>query len=407
MVKKGSSKRSDKDSIEEIESILSQEIEATAPKKKEIKHNKPEKKAKEKKEPKEHPATKHPILISLIISLVLTAIPCIFVCNYIDSITSFLKGASSDSSQEQQPDEPEEDKTKTNFGDKPLIFYISGSDSRSDVSDPNARSDVNIVAVVNPTTSKILLVSIPRDYYVQLHDTTGLRDKLTHAGIYGIDMSRQTIEDILDIEVDETIKVGFDALEDIVDAIGGIDIDSDQDLTTHTNKSCHFKEGVQHVDGKCALAFSRERYAYETGDRHRGQNQQQVISKIIAKATTPAYILKLPDILRAADGMFQTSLSYSEMLDIIKYQLFSGTSWKVESISLDGTGSMQPTYSIPSQDLYVMIPDEDSIEEAQEKITQYLKTAKQLEEEEKARLEAEAKAKAEAEAENNNTELTE
>ncbi len=402
MVKKTTSRRPKKDSIEEIEKILSQELEVSDSKKKEVKQNKIEKKA------REHTPTKHPVLIAAIVTFIISAIAGFFIYRYIDSFTNFLKNASSDSHQEEDDKKEEKKENLTNFGDKPIVFYISGSDSRTSVSDESARSDVNIVTVVNPTTSKILLISIPRDYYVQLHGTTGLRDKLTHAGIYGINMSKQTVEDILDVKIDDTIKVGFDALKDIVDAIDGIDIYSDQDLTPHTDKSCHFTTGTQHVDGKCALAFSRERYAYETGDRHRGQNQQQVISKIIAKVTTPAYILKLPDILRAADGMFETSLTYAEMLDIIKFQLFSGTNWKIESISLDGTGSSQPTYSMPGQDLYVMIPNQETIDDAHDKIVEYLKTAKQIEEEEKARAEAEAKAKAEAEAaENNNIELTE
>lgn len=388
MTKSTTSGRPDKDSIEAIEDSLSQEIKAVAPKK--TKHHKSEKKAK-----KEHATTKHPLLVSIIATVAIVAVCGFFVYNrYVKSFTDFLKNASSDSREEDDTKEQKKDNL-TSFGEKPIVFYISGSDSRTSVSDETARSDVNIVAVVNPTTSKILLITIPRDYYVQLHGTTGLRDKLTHAGIYGINMSKETIEDLLDVEINETIKVGFDALQNIVDALGGIEIYSDQDLTAG---KCHFSTGTQHVDGKCALAFSRERYSYETGDRHRGQNQQQVISKIIAKATTPAYILKLPDILRAADGLFETSLSYSEIIDIIKFQLFSSTDWKVESISLDGTGSSQPTYSMPGQDLYVMIPDEDTVDEAHEKIVQYLKTAKQLEEEEKARLEAEAKAKAEAEA---------
>lgn len=382
--------KSKKDSIDEIEIILDRET-----KKIETRKTKP---AKPAKTPKEHKPTKHPLVIAVIVTFFLAAVPTFMFFRYYNAITDFIKGvAKKEETSEEQPAEKEEE--KINFGTTPIVVYISGSDSRTSVHDETARSDVNIIAVVNPTTSKILLVNIPRDYYVQLHDTTGLRDKLTHAGIYGVDMSRQTLEDLLDVKVDKTVKVGFDALETIVDALGGIDIYSDQDLNLKSGK-CKFVGGTtQHVDGACALAFSRERHSYTTGDRHRGENQQQVISKILAKATTPAYILKLPEILRAADGLFETTFTYNEILDMIKFQIFSRPNWHVESISLDGTGSMQPTYSIPSQDLYVMIPNEDTVATAQEKITYYLKTAEQLkaEEEEKARLEAE----------NNNTELTE
>lgn len=381
--------KSKKDSIEEIEIILDRETKKAKAKK--------SKKPKTKKAPKEHQPTKHPVLISVIVTLVITAAPVFMFFRYYSAITDFIKGATKkdEGTSEQQPNESEEE--KINFGATPIVVYISGSDSRTSVQDTSARSDVNILAVINPTTGKVLLVSTPRDYYVQLHGTTGLRDKLTHAGIYGIDMSRQTIEDLLNVKVDKTVKVSFDALKAIVDAIDGIDIYSDQNFTASTNKSCSFITGTQHVNGTCALAFSRERYSYATGDRHRGQNQQQVISKILEKATTPAYLLRLPEILRAADGLFETSFTYSEILDMIKFQLFSGPSWNVESISLDGTGSMQPTYSMPGQSLYVMIPNDATIATAQAKITQYLKTKAELEEEERLRKEAEAAEKAQQE----------
>ena len=385
-------RKSKTDSIEEIEMILDHETE-----KLEKKSAKPAR----IRTPKEHQPTKHPVLLSLLAAILIEALPIFLYFRYVGSLESYLRSITKeDETSEEQTEEKEE---QLSFGDKPIVFYISGSDSRVSVHDATARSDVNIVAVVNPTTSKILLVSIPRDSYVQLHGTTGLRDKLTHAGIYGIDMSRQTIEDFLGVKIDKTIKVGFDALETVVDAVGGIDIYSDQDLTTYHNK-CHFSVGTQHVNGACALGFSRERYSYANGDRHRGQNQQQVISKIIEKVTTPAYILKLPEILRAADGLFETSLTYQEILDVIKYQILNSPNWTAESISIDGTGSMQQTYSMPGQNLYVMLPNEASVATAQEKITYYLKTAKQLEEEARA---AEEKARLEAEAENNDTELTE
>jgi len=368
--------RPKKDSIEAIEIILDRETKKIETKK----AKKTKNSAKAQKPQKEHRPTKHPVLVSAAIALVLTAIPVLAFLHYYSAIESFLKGiAKPEETSEEQPAEKEEE--KINFGTTPIVVYISGSDSRVSVHDTSARSDVNILAVVNPTTSKILLVSIPRDYYVQLHGTTGLRDKLTHAGIYGIDMSKATIEDLLGAKIDKTVKVGFDALKTIVDALGGIDIYSDQDLSLSSGK-CKFVGGTtQRVDGTCALAFSRERYSYTTGDRHRGENQQQVISKILEKATTPAYLLRLPDILRAADGLFETSFAYSEIVDMIKYQIFSSPKWAVESISLDGTGSMQPTYSMPGQSLYVMLPNDATIVTAQDKITHYLKTKAELEEE--------------------------
>ncbi|MBR2695671.1 LCP family protein [Candidatus Saccharibacteria bacterium] len=390
--------KSEIDQIDKIEKSLTRSVNRRESAKVRMKNRNKATASKPQNTSKEHRRTRHPVFVAASISAAVAT--CLFLLYkyYVGSTFDFLKSISKDKgteTSETATDAPKEE--KPNFGDKPIVIYISGSDSRGSVSDQNARSDVNIVAIVNPTTGKILLVSIPRDYYVQLHGTAGLRDKLTHAGIYGVDMSRQTIEDLLNIKVDYTVKVGFDALKTIVDAIGGIDIYSDQDLTPHTDKTCHFIVGTQHVNGTCALAFSRERYAYATGDRHRGENQQQVISKIIEKVTSPAYLLKFPEILRAADGLFETSFTYSEILDMLKFQLLSGPNWQTESISLSGTGSMRPTYSIPSQSLYVMIPDDASIVSAKEKIAQSLKTAEQLkaEAEEKARQEAEAKAQQE------------
>ena len=266
----------------------------------------------------------------------------------------------------------EKDIKRVNVATEPFVLYISGSDSRIGLND-TARSDVNIVAVVNPKNAKILLVSIPRDYYVQLHGTTGTKDKLTHAGIYGTEMSKNTIADLLGITINYTLKVGFSTVISVVDKVGGIDIDSDQELTAHTNKSCHFVKGVQHVDSACALAFSRERYSYATGDRHRGQNQQQVITKLIEKISDPHYLVRWADIMKAAEGSFETSLTYDEITDFARYQLAELKHWTVESISLDGSGAMLPTYSMGSQKLYVMLPYQETIDAAKAKITEYLK----------------------------------
>ncbi|MBR3164190.1 LCP family protein [Candidatus Saccharibacteria bacterium] len=259
------------------------------------------------------------------------------------------------------------DVTKESF-----ILYISGSDARGPISQ-TARSDVNILAVVNPKQSKILLVSIPRDYYVQLHGTTGTKDKLTHAGIYGIDMSKTTLEDLLGVKVNYTLKVGFSTVIRVVDALGGIEIDSDQAFTTYADKSCKFTVGKQFVNSNCALAFARERYAYTSGDRHRGQNQQQVLTKIIEKMTDPHYLVRYPKILEATEGSFETNLSYEEITDFARTQLASLKSPNIESISLDGTGAMLPTYSMGAQRLYVMLPDTSTIESAKTKIQTYLK----------------------------------
>lgn len=255
---------------------------------------------------------------------------------------------------------------------EPFVMLISGSDSRNGLQEV-ARSDVNMLAVVNPKEHKILLVSIPRDYYVQLHGTTGTKDKLTHAGVYGIEMSRTTIEDLFDIDINYTTKVSFGTVVSVVDALGGIEINSDRALTTHTNKNCHIEQGVQTLDSACALAYSRERYAYESGDRHRVQNQQDVTEAILRKLSDPHYLAKYPKILKAAEGSFETSMSYDMITDFAKTQLASLHSWTIEKISVDGTGAMLPTYSMGAQKLYVMIPDQSTVDAAKAKINEYLK----------------------------------
>lgn len=258
---------------------------------------------------------------------------------------------------------------------EPFIVYISGSDSRDGIK-ATARSDVNIVAVVNPGEGKILLASIPRDTYVQLHDTVGLKDKLTHAGVYGINMSKETIEDFLGIDIDYTIKVSFDTVIKVVDELDGIEIDSDQAMTFKTNgKTCEYVVGKQQVDGDCALRFARERKSYETGDRHRGENQQQVITSIINKISgSRNYLLKVPEILNIAADSFETSFERNDVTEFIRLQLTNPKNWKVESIAVDGTGTMEPTYSMGANlPLYVMLPSDESVINVVNNINEYLK----------------------------------
>lgn len=263
-------------------------------------------------------------------------------------------------------------KKTTKKEDEPFTLYISGIDTYGNINSVS-RSDVNIVAVIHPKEEKILLVSIPRDYYVQLHGTTGVKDKLTHAGIYGIDMSISTINDLLDIDIDYYLRMNFSTLTKSIDLVGGIDVYSDKAFTSYTNKSITFQQGINHMNGEQALAFARERYAYTTGDRHRGQNQQEIITAIIKKLASVKNITKYKSILESLDGTFETSMSYEELTDLFKLQINKNIDWKIESISLDGVGSKGPTYSMGSRNLYVMIPSDESVEQAKQKIIEYQK----------------------------------
>lgn len=263
---------------------------------------------------------------------------------------------------------------KVDVNEDAFVLYISGSDSRTGIK-TIARSDVNILAVVNPKKNKILLVTVPRDYYVQLHGTTGTLDKLTHAGLYGLEMSKNTIQDLLGVDINYSIKVSFSTLIKVVDVLDGIEIYSDKSFMKKTldGKKCYFNKGYQKVTGECALAFSRERFVYETGDIHRGQNQQVVLSAIIKKLSDPKYLIRYNDMLKAIDGSFETDMSYDDITSLVKNQLTNLNNWTIESIGLTGPNDMRETYSMGKQKLYVFLQDPKSINNAKTKIAEYLK----------------------------------
>lgn len=256
---------------------------------------------------------------------------------------------------------------------KPINIYISGSDSRSGLIETNTRTDVNMIMTINPETKQILLTSIPRDYYVRLHNTTGYKDKLTHSGIYGIEMSKKTLEDLFDIKIDYVVKVGFQSIIKIIDLIGGIDIYSDQTFTTRCNdggaEKTYVKEGLNHFTGAQALSYARERYAYLSGDNHRILNQQQVLEAIITQALKDKNILKkYSQFIDSFTELYRTDIPNSLIKEYIKNQLEKSSKWTIEKQVVRGTGSMNITYSMPGRSLYVMIPDEKSLENATNKI---------------------------------------
>lgn len=249
---------------------------------------------------------------------------------------------------------------------EPFNVYISGNDIYGNIASVS-RSDVNIIATVNPNTHKILLTSIPRDFYVQLHGTKGYKDKLTHAGVYGIDMSVKTIEDLLDIDINYYMRVNFTSLMQLVDAIGGVDVVSDYSF--RTVNGLNFVKGTNHLNGKRALAFSRERKAFSDGDRQRGKNQQKVLTAILSKMlSSTTLITKYTDILDSLGGSFQTNMPTSKIYNLVNMQLDKMPTWTFESYNLDGKGSSSYTYTYSHQKLYVMEPDENTVKEAMVKI---------------------------------------
>lgn len=260
-------------------------------------------------------------------------------------------------------------KSEVDVTNSPFSIYISGIDSYGSIATVS-RSDVNIVATINPNTKQVLLVSVPRDYYVQLRGTTGYKDKLTHAGVYGVETSMGTLEDLLDTEINYYARVNFTSLEKIVDALGGVDVYSKYSFTSSqaTGATYYFSKGYNHMNGQQALSFSRERKALPGGDRSRGENQQAVIDGIIRKATSPAIITAYVKILNSLKDTFQTNMTDTDIQKLIKMQLDDMASWNITSYSLDGSDGNDYTYSYPSEKLYVMIPDEESVTEAKQMI---------------------------------------
>lgn len=197
--------------------------------------------------------------------------------------------------------------SSTAADDGVINIYISGSDTRESTLPVRGRSDVNIIASVNLNTHKVLLLSTPRDYYVPLSISGGARDKLTHAGIYGVQVSMDTLEMLYDMDIDYYFRINFTGFEKIVDALGGIEVYSD---TAFDSRGAHFDQGINHLNGEEALIYCRERYAYADGDRHRGQNQMDVIKAIAEKAVSPSILKNCLSVLDSLQDYMETSVPY-------------------------------------------------------------------------------------------------
>jgi len=266
----------------------------------------------------------------------------------------------------------------------PFNIYVSGIDATGSISNV-ARSDVNMILTVNPQTHKILLTSIPRDYYVELA-SYGAYDKLTHSGIYGIEETVATVENLLDIEINYYVKVNFTTVTKLVDALGGITVDSDYAFTS--KDGYYYEEGENHVNGEEALSFARERKAFAAGDNQRVKNQQAVITGIIEKVTgSTAILTSYSNLLEAMSDNVEMNMSSKDITSLVKMQMGDMRGWDIDRCSLKGSGDSATTYSIPNAYAYVMRPDPVSVEAAKQKIDEVMGVAS----------DAEAEAEAEAE----------
>ena len=263
----------------------------------------------------------------------------------------------------------------TDITSKPFNVLISGSDTRGGF-DKNGRSDVIMVATINPKTSTILLTSVPRDFYVTTACDAadgcmqGALDKITHTGIHGTNTTKRTVEQLLGVEINYTFKVGFDTVTDLVDALGGVDVYVEPGYAVSTSTfSVH--EGVNHLNGHDALEYARERYAYTEGDRQRTKNQQQVLMGIVNEATKPSVITKYASIMDAMANTFSTTMSNEEISDLIKHQINNNPKWKMEQYMVDGTGDTLMCAELGDA-ASVMVPDQSTVKIAKDKINAIL-----------------------------------
>ena len=250
---------------------------------------------------------------------------------------------------------------------EPFVVYLSGVDNRGELTE-KARSDVNILAVVNPTTKQAALINTPRDYYVDLAGTDS-KDKLTHAGLYGVETSMATLGNLYGVNVEHSLRINFAGFINIIDAIGGVDVYSDQAFTSVGSPGYYdpttFAEGWNHLDGKSALAFARERHAFKTGDIQRGINQMKVIDAMVNKLKSPALLMGFSKLMDAAADCFVTSLSQEQISALVRMQLGDLANWDIQSYTVTGSGAKSTKcYSAKGQSLYVMKPDENSVNEA-------------------------------------------
>lgn len=259
-----------------------------------------------------------------------------------------------------------------NVTNTPFNVYIAGGDGYGSI-DYTFNTDVNMVATINPTTRKILLTSIPRDYYVNLvGQGPNAYDKLTHAGYYGIEESVKTVENLLDTDINYYVKINFSTIEGIVDAIGGVDVYSEYEFTASDGTYSYVK-GYQHLDGKKALRFARERKSFATGDVQRVKNQQKVVEAMINKITSSTALISSYDrILDSVSDNLDTNMPSKDISRLVKMQLNDMRGWTIESQNAVGTGQMGPTYTFPTLNLYTMLPDKDSVNSLKLKINEYL-----------------------------------
>lgn len=264
------------------------------------------------------------------------------------------------------PTEPPTEPTEppASITSEPFAVYLGGSDGRSKTL-KRSRSDVNILAVINPTTKQILLINTPRDYYVSNPAGKGKKDKLTNCGLYGEENSMQILADLYGVNVNYYARINFSGVETLVDAVGGITVESTQTFTCGEKREVQIVKGKNNLDGHEALAFARERYHVKGGDNGRGKNQMQVVKAIITKATSGTTIVSnYSSILSSLEGMFRTNVAADDVSALVKMQLNDMAQWNIKTFAVTGEGGSEKTYSAPGHRSYVMHPHQYMVDHA-------------------------------------------
>ena len=256
---------------------------------------------------------------------------------------------------------------------KAFIVLLSGIDIAGPIS-LRSRSDVNIIMVVNPTTNKILTVSIPRDTYTPLGCQTGALDKLTHSGMFGVNCTVKTIENLVGINVNYYLRVNFSSLTKIIDVVGNIDVYSKYTFTTEDGT--YYKSGMNSLNSAKALTFARARHQFESGDIQRGLNQQEVIKGLINKLTSTSTLTKINGIITATSKSIDTNMTTDDISKLVKKQLENNQPWEITTSNLAGVGDMQPTYSMGDRLLYVMHPNAGSLAQIKKSIEEFMVVSK-------------------------------
>lgn len=257
-------------------------------------------------------------------------------------------------------------------GNSPFLVYVSGNDTYGKI-DEVSRSDVNLILAVNPETHRILIVTVPRDAYLPIAgEGGGYYDKLTHAGLYGVEASQQTLSNLFGLGINGYVRINFSSLIHIVDSIGGIDVDNPVDFTAKNGK--HFPKGRIHLLGKDALTFSRERYGLEGGDFDRGRNQERVLKAAIEKMMAPAQLLNFNKILSVIGSSIDMNIPGDALTTIVRRQLEDSSSWQIDMDNVGGEGSLgvHSSYLMPDYQLYMVDLDEDSVARVKARIEEVL-----------------------------------